>query len=191
MTEFVLPENWCVKVTEENRLTLIAWRSDPQVPGTGDLSINAVGGYLHSSKIWSRTGMTLYKEITFKEFEEFVLKDNFVLPERWAVAWNTEVGEYFAKQAGVEEYFYPTDEDISSGKRANRTWDVLSSHNYSGQTILNPEGKSHLDASFADAGGEVITFQQFKKHILDAQEPPILNEDVSYLANFFKERNIT
>ena len=77
--EFVLPEKWCIKLTEENYKTLGKWRSD------GELHINSLhrissNWYLHTP-MNNKNGYNTpsknpnYTEITFEQFKKYVLKD--------------------------------------------------------------------------------------------------------------------
>lgn len=66
-----LPEKWCVQVTSENIKKLIEWRQ----MGEHSLTKDGIGGYLHSSKTWSRDRYYLYTTITFDQFKKWVLKE--------------------------------------------------------------------------------------------------------------------
>lgn len=76
--DFVLPDKWCVKCTKENYLILDKWFFDK----TGKHRIDSGHrSYWHypennngnstSSKVWSN-----YKEITFDQFQKYVLKQD-------------------------------------------------------------------------------------------------------------------
>lgn len=79
---------------------------------------------------------------------------DFVLPEKWCVQWNKEVGKYFAER---------------SDKCYNDSWDYLKNINNSNQNILDYSDKP-LVASFSHFGNNTyyteITFEQFKEHVL-------------------------
>lgn len=83
------------------------------------------------------------KEVAFK---------SFVLPEKWKVKWNKEVGKYYS---------------VKSNKCYLEEWYFLRNINSSNQKITDIG--SNMDASFSgyeDDEFELITFDQFKKHVL-------------------------
>ncbi len=71
---FILPEKWCVKLTEENVKHLEDWRNQ----GKNSLSAGKIYGYLHSDKIWTPCIKTGYTEITLEQFKKYVLKESCV-----------------------------------------------------------------------------------------------------------------
>lgn len=79
--EFVLPEKWCIKLTEENVETLGKWRTDGILK---DPRYVKEGFYLHTP-MSGRKGYNEpskhpdYTEITFEQFKQHVLKKSPVL----------------------------------------------------------------------------------------------------------------
>ena len=77
---YILPKQWCVKVTKENQHTLSHWRfDDGRILGLDCyVGISKYGGHGHTfSKeiVWSD-----YEEISFEDFQKYVL-DKFTEPE--------------------------------------------------------------------------------------------------------------
>ena len=65
--EFVLPEKWCIKSTDEADETLIKWRD-------GEYTIRPA--YLCSDKYWiNEDDSKAYTEITFDQFKKYILKE--------------------------------------------------------------------------------------------------------------------
>jgi hypothetical protein len=84
--EFVLPEKWCVEITDENREVLLTWaRKQPNYirayeiyfrSGNTLLSKHPVdNSYLYADKpsVFLK-GESQYKQITFEQFQQYVLK---------------------------------------------------------------------------------------------------------------------
>lgn len=66
---FILPEKWCIKVTESNKPDEIyEWR---------DKRYYAAIGYIHNDKWWSRLPIPGYTEITLEQFKKYVLKEEY------------------------------------------------------------------------------------------------------------------
>lgn len=77
--EFVLPRDWCVRLTKENFQTLDNWRFSP-----GYLSKIDIIGFIHSHhssrKGWySKTRLADFTEITFEQFKQYVLKEKSII----------------------------------------------------------------------------------------------------------------
>ena len=71
--EFVLPDKWYITVTRENRKVLSKWRT-----AGGDVT----DGYLHEGNgIWTKYRPSDRPEITFEQFQKYVLKQEFVKSE--------------------------------------------------------------------------------------------------------------
>ena len=73
--DFVLPELWCIKVTEENKDVLGKWRT------SGGLGVSygyCVNKFLTCRDVgyWYRDKPAVYVEITFEQFKKYVLKEN-------------------------------------------------------------------------------------------------------------------
>ena len=72
MEDFVLPDKWCIKVTDENKRTLEDWRySGAIIHGSREYCasfFNGLKGY------WLPTKPYNYPEITFEQFKQYVLK---------------------------------------------------------------------------------------------------------------------
>lgn len=80
-TAFVLPSKWCIKVTEENVVTLGNWRSSGPLK---DKRYIEEGWYLHTPKHSAKgynepTKDPNYTEITFEQFKQHVLKESPVV----------------------------------------------------------------------------------------------------------------
>lgn len=71
--EYVLPENWCIKVTNENRDIINNWKLSIN-PGSNNLfeylSIEYVSNIGRGLTGWSR----VVEEISFNDFCKYVLK---------------------------------------------------------------------------------------------------------------------
>lgn len=84
--EFVLPEKWCIKLTEENYKTLGKWRTDGELP-MSNLHYNCLNCYLHTP-MHNKNGYNepnkdpKYIEITFDQFKKYVLKENTIVTEK-------------------------------------------------------------------------------------------------------------
>jgi hypothetical protein len=70
LVDFMLPEKWTVKVTEENKDVIHRWKLD----NTRCLSFTSVGHYVDSEGTWSRGVRSKYTEITYGQFLTHVLK---------------------------------------------------------------------------------------------------------------------
>lgn len=68
--EFVLPEKWCVKVTDENREIIHTWK----INNTSFSSFTKAGNYVFKEGTWENTILD-HIEITFDQFKKYVLKD--------------------------------------------------------------------------------------------------------------------
>lgn len=82
--EFVLPEKWCVKITNENKKVLDSWRRK-QIR-FNYLNNTSFLGWLVSDTWIDNTYCSfaknlplagVYKEITFEQFKKYVLKEDF------------------------------------------------------------------------------------------------------------------
>lgn len=88
--EFILPEFWCVKSTDESDEELIKWRG-------GGYTSRPV--YCCSRKYWiAAKDLNKYTEISFEQFKKYVLKQEFVLPEQWCIKDCKEVSEWVAEK---------------------------------------------------------------------------------------------
>ena len=70
--EFILPEKWCVALTEDNVETLEQWRNWKNK----SLTQTAIYGYLLYNKVWFNNIPSDCKEITFEQFKEHVFKNS-------------------------------------------------------------------------------------------------------------------
>lgn len=99
------------------------------------------------------------EEITFEQFAKYVLREG--IPEKWSLNINklttsqrAIVGDFFAQKSGHGCY-----KGISQ-------WNYISSHNGSGQYILDDSIRLK-GASYADCSRfNYITFEQFEKYVL-------------------------
>lgn len=95
---FVLPQFWFVKATRENEGVLTTWRGGHYVEWRDTL-------IMVSTKIWSdirNIDTRSFKEITFEQFEQYVLKKpSFVLPKKWCInrTGKKDVIEWFEKNS--------------------------------------------------------------------------------------------
>lgn len=93
--------------------------------------------------------------------------NEFVLPKKWQVKWNEEIGKYYASKSN-ECYLSP--------------WEYLKNINGRNQNITDDETK--MDASFSaysDLDWEEITFDQFKEHVLkEIPKPEYDPKDVAF-----------
>lgn len=104
--EFVLPEKWCIKVTNNNRDVLTKWViSKPDFDNCSNYTpirkwITSNSGYDKSYQKWTEDIPKSYEEITFEQFKKYVLKEEpkeitsydglkvgDVLPEKVICAW--------------------------------------------------------------------------------------------------------
>ena len=80
-TSFVLPSKWCIKLTEENVVTLGNWRSSGPLKNKRYVE---EGWYLHTPKHSAKgynepTKDPDYTEITFEQFKQHILKESPVV----------------------------------------------------------------------------------------------------------------
>jgi len=80
--EFVLPLEWCIKVTVENVFDISKWRGDSDLIRWGDFT-----GYLHSNKVWA-SDVKKSIEISYEQFKTHVLKITNMLPKKWFIERN-------------------------------------------------------------------------------------------------------
>jgi hypothetical protein len=79
--EFVLPDKWCIKITEENIDVLGKWRTDGPLKDNRYVKEDC---YLHTP-MHNKRGYNEpskhpdYKEITFEQFKQYVLKESLVV----------------------------------------------------------------------------------------------------------------
>ena len=74
--EFILPNSWCIKVTEENRSLINKLRRKKRIGCKNPIKYD----YL-SSKDFAGTSFVLGTEITFEQFKKYVLKEEIVVEE--------------------------------------------------------------------------------------------------------------
>ena len=81
MSKFKLPENWAVETTKENNKTLFKWAEFTWL-------WNESNKYITSNKTHTRSlEDTAYTEITFDQFEEYVLgikKKKIIIKENYS-----------------------------------------------------------------------------------------------------------
>lgn len=92
--EFVLPENWWVRVTEENKEVLNKWRGIEclQIGQLTGMCKQASGNItkehnpVASTKSLGKYGFDFGEEITYEQFKQYVLMEKeFIVPEKWCV----------------------------------------------------------------------------------------------------------
>jgi hypothetical protein len=70
--EFVLPEKWCVKVTNENKDVVYRWKLE----NTRCTTYISAGYYASYNGLWGIKISNDITEITFEQFKKYVLKEN-------------------------------------------------------------------------------------------------------------------
>ena len=70
--EFVLPEKWCVKVTNENKDVVYRWKLE----NTRCTTYISAGYYASYNGLWGIKISNDMTEITFEQFKKYVLKEN-------------------------------------------------------------------------------------------------------------------
>lgn len=179
--EWELPEKWAVQRNEDNFRVLNAWcNSHEGVTGT-----SCSNGYVHSHNYgfwWEKMDGGHYyanvegkhpdhTEITFEQFKKYVLKEpimkeEFVLPEKWCVRHHQEVAEYIIKLLGSNKGNYFEDLEKFSHFPPSPT-----GRNFGGYCY-----RKKLD------GYTEITFEQFKKYVLmkDSMYVKVINPGQEY-----------
>lgn len=114
---FVLPEYWCVKVTKENEEALDSWRKEQ----FGCKNLVKLYGYLVSDDWWdgSHCSYTIglpklgkYKEITFEQFEKYVLKENNMKEEKEIIGYKLIKPEYKKAAEKIMDTNFPSNNSL-------------------------------------------------------------------------------
>ncbi len=106
--EFILPEKWCVVRTPENCSPINKWFSDRH---TSNFSSNGawfnatIKDYMHfpflGQKVYQDTIAEGYKEITFEQFKEHILKEKVEVKKE---QWIPKVGDWVITKGYSKEY---------------------------------------------------------------------------------------
>lgn len=158
--DFKLPEKWYIKTTEESNDIVINWYFKQKSITYLDKSIgnyftSDLNGWMFTVNPHTSSYLNGYTEITFEQFEKYVLKkDSKELPKNWCVKPNT------------------IDEDLEVMK-------FLEANGYN-TSVITPSLDYYSHFPFINGGGsrygniragyEQITFEQFKKHFIDKKE---------------------
>ncbi len=146
--EFVLPEIWYVRVTEENKDVLSKWRDT-------ELSVGSITGMFKfsegskPSKEWNRTVNKEWKnEITYEQFKKYVLKEEpkqEQFPDKWVI-----------RQGASQE--------VCGWFRKIKYCDAFLKGGYT--YVIYPENNGDHYSNKVPKGYTEITVEQFKTHIL-------------------------
>lgn len=191
---FELPENFYVRVTENNKDTLLKWLDNPN--SNQYITVNHIVGVANHSaggfrkgynpayvpKFEGPNGYDFGQEITFAEFKEYVLKETFILPDKWCIKNCLEVGEWFNKQMGEKCHSYETnfEEYLHSHNTLNGSI-IHKTGNYTAFSYFRATSPGKFDKDFTE-----ITLEQFRKYVANT-----FQEDYSYLIPIFKNLHIT
>jgi hypothetical protein len=166
--ECTLPEKWYIITTEENNNLVLNWhfekikitKTDYYDRSIGNYITNEGNGWIYSIKGREESHMPKHIEITTEQFEKYVLnKDTFVIPEKWYVELTTTeedkvITDYFNKKLNRRQLVLRGDKQIF--------------YNESGEYYYPGRFNNNLDSLKNDR--ELITFDQFKEHILNKEE---------------------
>ncbi len=151
--EFVLPEKWCIKRTPENYKVINDYlnKRDNIVTWHHDYDYVSDATYPHLTTLG-------YTEITFDQFKKFVLKqEEFTFDkDNWCIQFKSGFREDFLKYFGI------------NNKNNTETHYGGNNDEYYGR--LN--GKLNWEQE--ESWGTELTFEQFKKYILNMGEKKII-----------------
>jgi len=162
--EFVLPEEWCIKVTQENRKEIEKWHYF-KWSFEGSIYFQAKNNKFYS---WHYSNLFSEKhlpELTLEQFKKYILKEieEFILPERWCIKSTPETFKIIGDFFNTANRTYPITCYSCKGYENNYFY----SHNLgNGTSILDPNPASNFCKDYKRSEFTEITLNEFKKHIL-------------------------
>ena len=151
---FVLPDEWCIKITPENKSIVNTWKSKQEY--NDDLYENS---YRYVQQNGGGSHHNAYPEITFDQFKKHVLKESVVeevkpIEDRWFIRLTPEnreiVGGYYDKRTGNAPTY------------SRLRYDEVRSHNVNSQYIFD-HSIHRVNASYSGSSGREITTEEFCK----------------------------